>query len=76
MTNHANGEEVVAATLNTPQGNGKQVMDDGEGPSSRFKKKKKKSDKRRRDDHLVTTIECKTTHPRTIPQERSPEGPL
>jgi hypothetical protein len=38
-SNHANGEEVVAATLNTPQGKGKQVVDHYEGTSSRFKKK-------------------------------------
>jgi hypothetical protein len=39
-SNHANGEEAVAATLNTPQGKGKQVVDHGKGTSSRFKKKK------------------------------------
>jgi hypothetical protein len=44
-SNHAHGEEAVAVTLNTPQGKGKQVMDHGEGTSSRFKKKKKKRDK-------------------------------
>jgi hypothetical protein len=42
-SNHADGEEAVAATLNTPQGKGKQVVDHGDGTSSRFKKKKKKS---------------------------------
>jgi hypothetical protein len=39
-SNHANGEEAVAATLNTPQGKGKQVVDHGKGTSSHFKKKK------------------------------------
>jgi hypothetical protein len=43
-------------TLNTPQGKGKQVMDHGEGTSSRFKKKKK-NDKRRRDDNFVAAVE-------------------
>jgi hypothetical protein len=28
-SNHADGEEAVAATLNTPQGKGKQVVDHG-----------------------------------------------
>jgi hypothetical protein len=28
-SNHADGKEVVATTLNTPQGKGKQVMDQG-----------------------------------------------
>jgi hypothetical protein len=58
-SNHADGEEAVAATLNTPQGKGKQVMDRGEGTSSRFKKKKK-NDKRRRDDNFVAAVERKT----------------
>jgi hypothetical protein len=39
VSNHADSEEAVAATLNTPQGRGKQVVDHGEGTSSRFKKK-------------------------------------
>jgi hypothetical protein len=43
-SNHADSEEAVAATLNTPQGKGKQVVDHGEGTSSRFKHKKKKND--------------------------------
>jgi hypothetical protein len=65
-SNHADGEEVVAATLNTPQGNGKQVMDYAEGTSSHFKKKKK-NDKRRRDDNFVATVERKTPHPKGNP---------
>jgi hypothetical protein len=32
-SNHADGEEVVTATLNTPQGKGKKVVDHGEGTS-------------------------------------------
>jgi hypothetical protein len=40
-SNHTNGEEAVATTLNTPQGKGNQVVDHGEGTPSRFKKKKK-----------------------------------
>jgi hypothetical protein len=32
-SNHADGEEAVVATLNTPQGKGKQVVDHGEGTS-------------------------------------------
>jgi hypothetical protein len=43
-SNHEDGEEAVAMTLNTPQGKGKQVVDHGEGTSSRLKKRKK-SDK-------------------------------
>jgi hypothetical protein len=37
-SNHADGEEAIAATLNTPQGKGKQVVDHREGTSSLFKK--------------------------------------
>jgi hypothetical protein len=56
-SNHADGEEAVAATLNTPHGKGMQVVDHGEGTSSRFKKKKT-NDKRRRDDNFVVAVEC------------------
>jgi hypothetical protein len=63
-SNHADGEEAVAMTLNTPQGKGKQVMDHGEGTSSRFKKKKKKNDKRRRDDNFVAAVERRRRVPR------------
>jgi hypothetical protein len=61
-SNHGDGEEVVAATLNTSQCKKKQVMDHGEGTSSRFKKKKK-NDKRRRDDNFVVAVERKVLHP-------------
>jgi hypothetical protein len=66
-SNHADDEETVAATLNTPQGNGKQVVDHGERTSSRFKKKKKKNDKRYRDDNFVVAVERKTLHPKGNP---------
>jgi outer membrane biosynthesis protein TonB len=46
-SNHADGEEAVAVTLNTPQGKGKEVVDHDEGTSSRFKKKKKKEKKKK-----------------------------
>jgi hypothetical protein len=62
-SNHADGEEAVAATLNIPQGKGKQVVDQGEGTSSRFKKKKK-NDKCRCGDNFVTTAERKTSRPK------------
>jgi hypothetical protein len=62
-SNHADGEEAVTAMLNTPQGNGKQVVDHGEGTSSRFKKKKK-NDKRRRDDNFVVVVERKASRPK------------
>jgi hypothetical protein len=62
-SNHADGEEAVAATLNTPQGKGKQVVDHGEETSSRFKKKKK-NDKCRRDDNFVATVERKASRPK------------
>jgi hypothetical protein len=62
-SNHADGEEAVAATLNTPQGKGKQVVDHGEGTSSCFKKKKK-NDKRRRDDNFVVSVERKASRPK------------
>jgi hypothetical protein len=62
-SNHADGEEAVTATLNTPTGKGKQVVDHGEGSSSRFNKKKKKNGKRRRDDNLAAAVECKATRP-------------
>jgi hypothetical protein len=62
-SNHADGEEAVAAMLNTPQGKGKQVVDHGEGTSSRFKKKKK-NDRRRRDDNFVAAVERKASRPK------------
>jgi hypothetical protein len=62
-SNHADGEEAVAATLNTPQGKGKQVVDHGEETFSCFKKKKK-NDKRRRDDNFVATVERKASCPK------------
>jgi hypothetical protein len=62
-SNHADGEEAVAVTLNTPQGKWKQVVDQGEGTSSRFKKKKK-NDKRRRDDNFVAVVERKMSCPK------------
>jgi hypothetical protein len=64
-SNHTDGEEAVAATLNTTQGKGKQVMDHNEGTSSCFKKKK--NDKRRRDDNFVAAVERKTSRPKGNP---------
>jgi hypothetical protein len=63
VSNHADGEEAVAATLNTPQGKRKQVVDHSERMSSRFKKKKK-NDKRHRDDNFVAVVERKTSRPK------------
>jgi hypothetical protein len=62
-SNHADRDEVVAVTLNTPQGKGKQVVDNGEGTSARFKKKKK-NDKRSRDDNFVVAVERKASRPK------------
>jgi hypothetical protein len=62
-SNCTDGEEAIAATLNTPQGKGKQVVDHDEGMSSRFKKKKK-NDKHRREDNLVATVERKVLCPK------------
>jgi hypothetical protein len=62
-SNHADGEEAAVATLNTPHGKGKQVVDHGEGTFSCFKKKKK-NDKRRRDDNFVAVVECKASRPK------------
>jgi hypothetical protein len=70
-SNHADGEEAVAAALNTPQGKGKQVVDHAEGMSSRLKKKKK-TDKRRRDDNFVAAVERKTSRPKGNPGEPAP----
>jgi hypothetical protein len=70
-SNHADGEEAVAATLNTPQGKGNQVVDHGEGTSSRFKKKKK-NDKRRRDDNFIAAVECKMSRPKGNPTKPAP----
>jgi hypothetical protein len=70
-SNHADGEEAVAATLNTPQGKGKQVMDHGEWTSSRFKKKKK-NDKRRCDDNFVVAVERKTSRTKGNPTKPAP----
>jgi hypothetical protein len=60
-SNHS--EEVVAVMLNTPQGKGKQVIDHGEGTSSRFEKKKK-NDKCRHEDNFVAAVERKTLRPK------------
>jgi hypothetical protein len=62
-SNHADGEEAVAMTLNTPQGKGKQVVDHGEGTSSRFKKNKM-NDKCRRDDNFVAAVEREASCPK------------
>jgi hypothetical protein len=62
-SNHADGEEAVAATLNTPKGKGKQVVDHGEATSSRFKKNKNNG-KRRRDDNIVVAVERKALRPK------------
>jgi hypothetical protein len=70
-SNHADGEEAVAATLNTPQGKGKQVVDHDEGTSSRFKKKKK-NDKRRRDDNLIAAVERNMSRPKGNPTKHAP----
>jgi hypothetical protein len=71
VSNHADGEEAVAATLNTPQGKGKQVVDHSEGTSSRFKSKKK-NDKCRRDDNFVAAVERKTSRPKGNPTKPAP----
>jgi hypothetical protein len=70
-SNHTDGEEAVTAMLNTPQGKGKQVVDHGEGASSRFKKKKK-NDKRRRDDNLVAAVERKASRHKGNPTKPGP----
>jgi hypothetical protein len=70
-TNHADSEEAVAATLNTPQGKGKQVMDNGEGPSSRSKKKKK-NDKHHRDNNLIAAVKREATCPKNNPPKAGP----
>jgi hypothetical protein len=70
-SNHADGEEAVVATLNTPQVKGKQVVDHDEGTFSCFKKKKK-NDKSRRDDNFVTTVERKASRPKGNPTKPTP----
>jgi hypothetical protein len=69
-SNHADGEEAVTATLNTPQGKGKQVVDHDEGTSSHFKKKK--NDKCCRDDNFVAAVERKTSRPKGNPTKSAP----
>jgi hypothetical protein len=64
-SNHADGEEAIVVTLNTPQGKGNQVMNHSEWTSSRFKRKK--NEKRRRDDNLVAAVERKTSRPKGNP---------
>jgi hypothetical protein len=72
-SNHTDGEEALAATLNTPHGKGKQVMDHGEGTSSGFKKKKKKkNDKHCRDDNFVSVVERKASRPKGNPGKPAP----
>jgi hypothetical protein len=66
ISNHANDKEAVAATLNTPQSKGKQVVDHDEGTSSHFKKKMK-NDKRHRNNNFVAAVEHKTSHPKGNP---------
>jgi hypothetical protein len=70
-SNHIDGEEAVAVTLNTLPGKGKQVVDHSEGTSSRFKKKKK-NDKCCRDDNFVATAESKTSRPKGNPTKPAP----
>jgi hypothetical protein len=70
-SNHADGEEAVAATLNTPQGKGKQVVDHSKGTYLRFKKKKKNG-KHRRDDNFVAAVEHKTSRPKGKPTKPAP----
>jgi hypothetical protein len=62
-SNHADSEEAIAVTLNTPQGKGKQVVDHSEGTFLRFKKKKK-NDKCRHDDNFVAVVERNTSCPK------------
>jgi hypothetical protein len=70
-SNHADGKEAVAATLNTPQGKVKQVVHHGEGASSCFKKKKK-NNKHRRDDNFVAAVERKASRPKGNPGKPAP----
>jgi hypothetical protein len=69
--NHTDSEEAVVATLNTPEGKGKQVVDHDEGTSSHFKKKKK-NNKCRRDDNFVAEVERKTSRPKGNPTKPAP----
>jgi hypothetical protein len=71
-SNHADGEEAVAATLNTPHGKGEQVKDYDEGTPSRFKKKKK-NDKRRHNENFVTVYSARRHAPRAT--QASPHHP-
>jgi hypothetical protein len=73
-SNHADGEEAVTATLNTPQGKGKQVVDHSEGTSLRLKKKKKKNDKRRCDDNFVAVVERKMSRTKGNPTKPARPG--
>jgi hypothetical protein len=70
-SNHVDGKEAVAATLNTPQGKGKQVVDYGEGTSLRFKKKKK-NDMRRCDNNFFAAVERKTSCHKGNPTKPTP----
>jgi hypothetical protein len=70
-SNHADGEEAVAAALNTLQGKRKQVVDHGGGMSPRFKKKKK-NDKRCRDDNFTAAVERKASRPKGNPSKPAP----
>jgi hypothetical protein len=70
-SNHSDGKEAVAAMLNTPQGKGKQVVDQGEGTSSRFRKKKK-NDKRRSDDNILAVVERKASRPKGSAAKSTP----
>jgi hypothetical protein len=69
-SNHVDGKEAVAATLNTPHGKGKQVLYYGEGTSSCFKKKK--NDKHHRDNNFVAPVERKVSHPKGNPAKHAP----
>jgi hypothetical protein len=56
-SNHADGEEAVTATLSTPEGKGKQVVDHG---ASRRKRRMT----RRHNENLVVDVECKASRPK------------
>jgi hypothetical protein len=70
-SNHTDGEEAIATTLNTLQGKGKQVADHAEGTSLRFKKKKK-NDKHHRDNNFIAVVERKTSRPKGNPTKPAP----
>jgi hypothetical protein len=68
-SNHADGEEAVVATLNTPQGKGSKSWTTARG---RPRASKRRRDKCRHDDNFIVAVERKASRPKGNPDKSSP----